>query len=87
MIKLRVTLPALAFALLSGCVPEPAPKTWTIDQCKRAELFQACLHALPAGPAATKYTDWDEVVEKCADAAKYQSVRKAGTVKPECDGA
>jgi hypothetical protein len=84
---IRVSLIALVLALLAGCVPEAPPKTWTIDQCTRAELFQACLRALPAGPTATKYNDWDEVIEQCADAARYQSIRKAGTVKSECDGA
>lgn len=84
---IRVSVIALALALLAGCVPKTPPKTWTYDQCVRADLFQACLRAVPAGPTATKYNDWDEVVEQCADAAGAQSVRKAGTVKPECDGA
>ena len=77
----------LASVLLAGCTPELPKKTWTYDQCLRAQIFQSCLRALPAGPASTKYNDWDEVVEQCEDAASMQSVRKAGTVKPECDGA
>jgi len=84
---IRISMITLVLVLLAGCVKEPPPKTWTYDQCVRASLFQACLQALPAGPAATKYNDWDEVVEQCEDAASAQSVRKAGTVKPECDGA
>lgn len=57
----------------------PAP-----DQCIRAELFKSCLAALPAGPQATKYNDWDEVVSACESAAYFQSLRKRETIKAEC---
>lgn len=76
-------LPVLAI-LLSGCVPEVPKKTWANDQCLRAELFQACLRSLPAGPTASKYNDWDEVVSECESAAYRQSARAIDQVKAEC---
>jgi len=33
---------------------------------------------------ATKYNDWDEVVDSCENAAYYQSKREREVVKPEC---
>ena len=51
-----------------------------VDQCRREELFQACMHALPAGPASTKYNDWSEVVSECDDHARYTSVRARANV-------
>ncbi len=56
----------------------------SIDQCLRAILFQQCLKALPAGPLATKYNDWDEVVKECANVARFQSARKLKNIKEEC---
>ena len=83
-----VALLALAF-LLAGC--EPDPKKFEIaygyDQCERPKLFQQCMTNLPAGPQATKYNDWDEVVEACEDAARYQSYRAdKNVIKKECQG-
>lgn len=54
------------------------------DQCLRAKLFEQCLKALPAGPQATKYNDWDEVVAKCEVAAYRHSFRKMKHIKEEC---
>lgn len=56
----------------------------TPDQCMRAELFSACMHALPAGPMSSQYNDWDEVVTACESAAYRQSLRSAQHIKPEC---
>jgi hypothetical protein len=56
----------------------------SMDQCLRATLFQQCLKALPAGPLATKYNDWDEVVKECQIASQYQSHRKLKNIKEEC---
>lgn len=64
--------------LMAGCVPTQP------DQCLRAELFDRCMKALPAGPAATKYNDWDEVVAECDDAAYRQSLRTTDSIKQEC---
>jgi hypothetical protein len=55
-----------------------------IDQCMRPKLFEQCMKLLPAGPVATQYNDWDEVVSECGRQAYYQSVRKREFVKPEC---
>lgn len=74
---------SLASLVLTACF-EPVKMTWTIDQCKRAEVFQQCLRSVPAGPQATKYNDWAEVVSECDDAARYQSTRAIDQVKPEC---
>jgi hypothetical protein len=64
--------------LLCGC---EYPKA---DQCLRREIFQTCMHSLPAGPQSTQYNDWDEVVEACASTAYHQSLRVPNLIKPEC---
>ena len=71
----------IAAVLLAGCSEEV---TNGPDQCLRAELFKACMAVLPAGPLATKYNDWDEVVSQCGSTAYYQSQRKTIFIKPEC---
>lgn len=73
----------LVLAACTDVAPPPAERA-VYDQCLRAELFQECLKALPAGPLATKYNDWDEVVSECRTTAKNLSLRKAKTVKEEC---
>lgn len=55
-----------------------------VDQCLRSDLFKQCLSLLPAGPAATKYNDWDEVVSACGNQAYYQALRVQKFVKAEC---
>jgi len=69
--------------LLSACSSGPLERTDN-DQCLRAELFTNCLKSLPAGPTATKYNDWDEVVEACGSVAYYQSLRLVSNIKKEC---
>ena len=64
-----------------GCAD---PDQTRADQCMRREIFQQCMKALPAGPKATMYNDWDEVVGKCEDVAYYQSLRRKSQIKPEC---
>lgn len=73
----------LATLVLAGC-SDPPQRTWVVDQCQRREAFKGCLAALPAGPQATKYNDWDEVVSECDRVAYHQSLRAIGQVKPEC---
>lgn len=70
-------------AILCGCEPLPAPTT-AIDQCMRHEIFKQCMNLLPAGPQATKYNDWDEVVAECDTTAYRQSERLIKYIKPEC---
>lgn len=70
---------ALALAACDGSIGVSTP-----DQCMRAELFSACLRALPAGPAAPQFSDWDEVVAACESAAYHQSLRGTQHIKPEC---
>lgn len=79
---MRVAL-VLAAVLLTACNPVPVA-TSIPDQCVRQQLFQACMKALPAGPVATHYNDWSEVVEACESSAYYQSFRLTSTIKPEC---
>ena len=67
---------------LAGCAP-PESRT-SNDQCLRAKIFKECLVALPAGPASTKYNDWNEVVAACENSAYYQSLRKRENIKEEC---
>ena len=54
------------------------------DQCLRAVIFEKCMRVLPAGPVATQYNDWDEVVSECGRQSYYQSIRNREFVKPEC---
>lgn len=70
---------------LAGCdgkpiiTPDPMP-----DQCMRREIFQECMKNLPVGPQATKYNDWDDVVDSCGSQAYYLSKRNKDSIKPEC---
>lgn len=79
MMKTLLFIPAMV--ALVGCAPEPVND---VDQCKREELFKQCLSILPAGPNATVYNDWSEVVSECRDQAYYTSIRPVSVIKPEC---
>lgn len=57
-----------------------------VDMCLQRELFNECMKNLPAGPVATKYNDWDEVVKECRIGARYMAKRRRGVVNPECEG-
>ena len=54
------------------------------DQCLRRELFNECMKALPGGPIATHYNDWDEVVKECRSYAWSVSMRLQSMIKKEC---
>ncbi len=69
----------LTAVLAGGCMESTGP-----DQCLRREIFQQCMKALPAGPQATKYNDWDEVVGECESVAYYQSLKKKTQITAEC---
>jgi len=69
----------LTAVLAGGCTESTGP-----DQCLRREIFQQCMKALPAGPQATKYNDWDEVVGMCESVAYYQSLKKKTQITEEC---
>ena len=69
----------LTAVLAGGCTESTGP-----DQCLRREIFQQCMKSLPAGPHATKYNDWDEVVGKCETVAYYQSLKKKTQISAEC---
>ena len=56
------------------------------NACMQRELFNECMKLLPAGPQATKYNDWDEVVSECRIGARYMSKRARKFVSPECEG-
>jgi len=72
---------SLLTAGLGGC---NLPEVTQADQCMRREIFMQCMAALPAGPKATMYNDWDEVVSQCESAAYYQSLRAKSQIKQEC---
>ena len=72
----------LTLVLMAGC-SEPAQMP-TPDQCLRSTLFQACMKSLPAGPQSTQYNDWDDVVDSCASAAYYQSLRPKAQITEQC---
>lgn len=56
------------------------------NMCLQRELFNECMKNLPAGPQATKYNDWDEVVSECRHTAYYLAKRKRRVVPDECQG-
>lgn len=60
--------------LAVGCALEKwvaAPETWEAENKLQAELFLKCLGALPAGPQAWKYNDWNEIVSWCGAQARH----------------
>lgn len=78
---------ALLFSVLvlTACGDKPVYESKNVvDQCLRNKLFEQCLKVVPAGPLATKYNDWDEVIETCGVEAYRQSLRHREFVKPEC---
>jgi len=81
--SLLILTAVLAASASIGCT-EVAEMRSGPDQCLRPVLFQQCMAALPAGPVSTKYNDWDEVVDSCAQTAYHQSIRTLAQVKPEC---
>ena len=72
------------FALLIAISLSACGETSVVDQCKRVELFNSCMKNLPAGPVATQYNDWAEVVSTCENVAYPQSLRSQKFVKAEC---
>ena len=71
----------LSLLLLAACSKDDKR---VANQCLRRELFNECMKMLPAGPVATKYNDWDEVVAECGSQAYYMSHRKESTIPPGC---
>jgi hypothetical protein len=80
----------LSVLLLAACdngtINVPPDKVVITDQCLQREIFKECLTVVPAGPLATKYNDWDEVVVECRRSANYMAQRQRGTIKEECRG-
>lgn len=82
----------MACIVLAGCqktadgtmTTELKENTSQINQCIRTEVFYKCLNTVPAGPVATKYNDWSEVVEECSVTARHIAARKYSTIPPEC---
>ena len=80
---IHVALCAFLVVILSGCGPKPEDFQQP-NQCIRAELFKSCMSVLPAGPVATHYNDWAEVVQKCENSSYYQSLRVKRNIPQEC---
>lgn len=80
--KLILLLPLLLIAC--GKDDKPFIDERVPNQCLRREIFNECMKILPAGPLATKYNDWDEVVAECGSQAYYMSQRIKSTISPEC---
>lgn len=70
------TVIVILVVLLAGCseAPTPQPSRYP-DQALRREIFEMCLKTVPAGPAQTKYNDWDEVVAECGSQAYYLALQ------------
>lgn len=62
------TLSICVVLMLAGCAP-PTP-----DRKMQQQLFFECLQKAPAGPVATKYNDWSEVIDSCQSAAYYMAM-------------
>jgi hypothetical protein len=73
------TLTIWGVLLLAGC--GPVPQSGYRDQDVRRDVFFECLKALPAGPQATMYNDWAEVVGECGDQAYNISARGYSDVR------
>ena len=80
---MKFKLPTLFIAalLITSCDTQTIP---IVDQCKRAELFAACMDSLPVGPVSTIYNDWSEVVDSCGTVSARQSYRPRNLVPKEC---
>jgi hypothetical protein len=82
----------MACIVLAGCqkaadgtmTTEHKDNTAQVNQCIRTEVFYKCLSTVPAGPVATKYNDWSEVVEECSSTARFIALRKYSTIPLEC---
>jgi hypothetical protein len=63
-----------SMGLLAACGPAlpPQPK-YALDKKVQQDLFFRCLKSLPAGPIASKYNDWDEVVSECGSQAFHMA--------------
>lgn len=72
--------------LLAACGKDDKPfiDERVANQCLRREILNECMKSLPAGPLATKYNDWDEVVGECGNQAYYLSIRNKSTIPSEC---
>lgn len=76
---LRVLMSAVLLLALCGCSGRgdenlsEDPKRTSERGLLRHQYFVECMKLLPAGPQATKYNDWDEVVESCSQTAWYQA--------------
>ncbi len=80
---MRLITVAIITALVAGCAV-PEDKKVVVDRCMQKQIFFQCMKALPAGPLAAKYNDWDEVVAECERTARNMSLRAAKHVKPNC---
>jgi len=76
-----VVIVIVAFTLVGCGAPENAV---VVDRCMQRQIFFQCMKALPAGPLAAKYNDWDEVVAECERTARNMSLRTAAHVKQNC---
>lgn len=76
----------IATLLLTACSDKVTviKESQVPDQCLRRELFNECMKALPAGPVATHYNDWDDVVSECKAYAWGVSIRYESVIKKEC---
>jgi hypothetical protein len=81
---MKILLSLLFVLVLAACEPTKIVDPNIADQCLRRELFNECMKSLPAGPVATHYNDWDDVVSECRGYAWSVSVRPQSVIKKEC---
>lgn len=66
------------FVLISSLVfwsviRSPSPSYGVVDKNLQQQMFFKCMESLPAGPQATMYNDWNEVVAECGEQARRLS--------------
>lgn len=65
----KIILCAIMIVSLAAC--SPPTEVRFVDKAVEREQFNSCLANAPAGPASTKYNDWDELVYACRSTATY----------------
>lgn len=71
MSSLKLTIVLFGAVILSGCNKTTEPPPPPLSGPLRVALVRDCMAHLPAGPVATQYNDWDEVVAQCDNTAWY----------------
>lgn len=65
--------------------PRPAPPSYVVDQCVRADLYKACLLTIPPGNPNVVSSQWDDVkVRGCTASSAKLAIRLSTGVEEKC---